>query len=492
VILRNLFALALLLAGSVCAGAQSRARVVPAPTPSAGAQTKKRAVQKPRAGAQGKTKVTPKAKAKAKVTPKAPASRQKRRVAPPPRVVRTPVPADTNAAASAAGKGLAVTLITFGVGQEVWERFGHNALWIHDESAGTDIAYNWGLFDFEQPDFVKRFLTGDTHYWMAGEEALRMVSNYRSIGRAATLQRLNLTPAQAARLRDFVQNNAREENKYYRYDYFRDNCSTRLRDALDLALGGALRAATDTMRTPLTYRSESVRLTDGDLPIETGIDLALGRPADVPLTAWESFFVPMRMRDGLRRVTVPGPNGAMVPLVTDEQVIPPTPGTVEFKEAPVSPDLTPRCLITGVLLALLVFVLRIMMYSRRAAAWGLALFAAAWSLLSGALGVILLLAWFTTRHVFWAYNENVLIVSPLSLLLVVLAPAALLSARGVGKARVIAWLVAGQGLVAVVLALQPGGQDNQALVALFFPVHLALAWALSKPLPVREKTTPTE
>ena len=165
---------------------------------------------------------------------------------------------------------------------------------------GTDVAYNWGLFSFRQPRFLRRFLTGDTRYWMGGEDANAMVDFYRRLGRPITLQRLESHAGAEAALRDFLRWNALEENKYYRYDYFLDNCSTRLRDALDRALGGALRAATDSIRTPLSYRRESVRLTDGDRPIQTGIDIALGRPADAPLTMWESFFIPMRLRDALR------------------------------------------------------------------------------------------------------------------------------------------------------------------------------------------------
>ena len=160
-----------------------------------------------------------------------------------------------------------------------------------------------------------------------------MIEQYRALGRPITLQRLNLTPAQKLALRDFLRWNEQEENRYYRYDYFRDNCSTRLRDALDRALGGALRAATDTIRTPLTYRRESVRLTDGDRPVQTGIDIALGRPADVPLTRWESFFIPMRLRDAIRDVTLPiGPGGAPVPLVAEERQIAPLPGTTIVPE----------------------------------------------------------------------------------------------------------------------------------------------------------------
>jgi hypothetical protein len=393
----------------------------------------------------------------------------------------------TRAASAAAptaepGSELEVTLMTFGLGEEVFERFGHNALWIHDGARGIDVAYNWGLFSFRQPHFLQRFLTGDTRYWMGGEDANLMIEQYRALGRPLTLQRLNLTPAQKLALRDFLRWNEQEENRYYRYDYFRDNCSTRLRDALDRALGGALRAATDTIRTPLTYRRESVRLTDGDRPIQTGIDIALGRPADAPLTVWESFFIPMRLRDAIRDVTLPiGSGGAPVRLVAEERQIAPLPGTTIVPERATSPRLVWRLLFVGVVLAAMLAVIRIMAMSRRGAAWGFALVAMVWSLLCGVIGVILVLAWTATRHVFWAWNENLLQLSPLSLALVVLVPLALLRGRAQRAARVVAAVVLLLSLFGALFALIPGGQENRAIVAMFLPVHLVLAWALALP-----------
>ena len=375
---------------------------------------------------------------------------------------------------------LTVTLVTFGQGEEVFERFGHDALWFHDDATGMDTAYHWGLFDFNEPHFVARFVSGDTHYSMGGEYAVAMIDRERRTGRTVTLQRLNLAPAQAAALLAFVRWNALEENRYYRYDYFRDNCATRLRDALDGALGGMLKARFDTARTTLSYRSESVRLTDGDRPAQLGIDLALGQPADRHLTVWESFFIPMRFRDALRGVQVATSTGGVVPLVAQEMQLPVLPGTPHIDEIPDAPSLVLRYLFVGVILAAVVVGLRVMMVTRRSAAWGLALFAAGWNLVCGVVGVLISLAWFATRHVFWARNENLLLLSPFCLALVLLVPMALLSFRAERAARNTAWVVAALGLLAALLAIIPGGQRNGAIVALLLPAHLALAWALSR------------
>jgi len=392
--------------------------------------------------------------------------------------------------AAPVGDDLEIMLATFGLGQEVFERFGHNAIWVHDRATGTDSTYDWGNFSFRQPGFIRRFLTGDTRYSMEARDANAMVEYYRSLGRPVTVQRLNLTADEKRRLRDFLRWNALEENKYYRYDYFLDNCSTRLRDALDRVLGGALRAASDTARTPLSYRRESVRLTDGVRLMQTGIDIALGRPADAPLTAWESFFIPMRLRDALRGLSVPnGAGGARVPLVAGERMLEPYPGTPRVVELESAPRLFWRLLLVGVVLGALVAGIRVMAVSRRGAVWGLALVTAAWSLLCGLIGVLILLAWTATRHVFWAWNENLFLASPLSLLLVVLLPMTLLSGRAVRATRAVTFAVLALSLVGLLLALIPGGQENGAIVALFLPVHLAIAWSLLRPAVVAPRAT---
>jgi hypothetical protein len=123
--------------------------------------------------------------------------------------------------------------------------------------------------------------------------------------------------------------------------------------------------------------------------------------------------------------------------------------------------------------------------SRRGAAWGLALFGMLWSLAGGIIGTLLLYMWLFTRHVFWAWNENLLLLSPLALLLVVFLPAALLRSRAVRRTRVITFILAMLGVLALLLALLPGGQANLAIVALVLPVQLALAWALTLPFPER-------
>ena len=133
-----------------------------------------------------------------------------------------------------------ISVLTFSPGEIYWQRFGHNALLVREQ--GRAVVYNYGIFDFQQEDFLLNFARGRMQYLLAQEPFAQTLALYRHEGRAVVEQQLDLTPEQAIALRDFLVINALPENAEYRYDYFLSNCSTKLRDAIDLALDGQLRA----------------------------------------------------------------------------------------------------------------------------------------------------------------------------------------------------------------------------------------------------------
>lgn len=389
----------------------------------------------------------------------------------PPPALRAP--ADTVAAA-----GLRVYLLTFGPGDAIWERFGHNAIWVHDEASGTDLAYNWGIFDFRQPGFLRRFLVGDPLYSTEAFPAQAMTEFYAQSDRSTWMQELALPAEQRVALRDFVEWNARPENKLYRYDYFRDNCSTRVRDALDRALGGALRRAlADT--TELTYRSESLRLMAGLIPAYAGMDVALGEPADRPLTRWEAGFIPMRLRDAVRTVRVPDGRGGVRPLVASEREL----YTARRPAEDATPPLRlPWFLLFGVgVAALIVFLTRRAERGGRGARRGVATLGAASGALDGIFGLVLTLAWAATSHFAWYRNENLFQFSPIALFLAVAFPLALrarASERSMRAARRLTAALAALSVLGFLIQVLPGfDQSNGSIIAAAMPVHLALAWA---------------
>jgi hypothetical protein len=370
--------------------------------------------------------------------------------------------------------GLQVTLLTIGEGAPLWEKFGHNALWFTDPSRGIDVAYNWGIFDFAEPGFLRRFLSGDNRYWVEGYPGAQLVEYYRRSDRTITVQRLNFTPAQAERAYQFAQWNAREENKFYRYDYFRDNCSTRVRDVVDYALGGALKRATASTRVRRSYRSESVRLMDDMKLLQLGIFTALGQPADRPLTVWEAMFIPMAMRDAIRLVRVPAAGASSgASLVAQERVVY---ESERHRERSDPPTLWIAYLIAGVLLGAEFFAVGRIGRRTRSMDVVFRVEVALWAFLTGVLGLVLLLAWTSTRHVFWFRNENLLLFNPLSLFLAVAALASIWKPHLARAAAVLSAAIALASVTALLLkALPVFTQDNIALVLLILPPSVAIA-----------------
>lgn len=153
-----------------------------------------------------------------------------------------------------------IGVITMAPGEIFFERFGHNAIVVADPASGQATSYNFGYFEPEEPDFVARFARGRMMYWLVAMPLEQDLAYYREVGRGVTLQWLDLEPAQAQALAESLAERARPENARYRYDYFTSNCSTQVRDALDMAMGGALKSQLAGRSRGNTFRSESVRL----------------------------------------------------------------------------------------------------------------------------------------------------------------------------------------------------------------------------------------
>lgn len=379
------------------------------------------------------------------------------------------------------GASLRVSVLTIGPGNEVFERFGHNAIRIQDGLTGMDLAYNWGMFSFKEPNFLGRFLSGDTRYWVEAFPTTWMIESYVAEDREITEQVLALTEEQRTALAALVVRSAQIENRYYRYDYFRDNCSTRVRDMIDSVLAGSLERRFAIMTTDWTYRSEAVRLTTPDAFAQAGIELALGPRADVPMTAWESMFIPMRLRDDLRHVTVPGADGTPVPLVMEEALI--------YKATRAAEPAERRGLTLGAwgpILGAWMLIFAPLAVGRRAKTRiPAAVMSALWYGVTGIVGTLILAMWLGSAHVFWYRNLNLLLVSPIGLVAMVAVTRSILRGEASKLARwsVLAILI--QALLAVLLALG-GPQRLAGPLLLLLPAHLGMiiAYGLhTKPVP---------
>ncbi|PKM01713.1 MAG: hypothetical protein CVV17_06700, partial [Gammaproteobacteria bacterium HGW-Gammaproteobacteria-7] len=306
------------------------------------------------------------------------------------------------------GASLQTFLVTMGPGADVYERFGHNAIWIRDTTSGLDLVYNYGTFDFDEPGFVGRFVFGRPRYWLdvgTIDGTLRLYA-YRQ--RDVVVQELALSPAKRAELAIRLAENILPANRSYDYDYYRDNCSTRVRDILDLVLGGALRRTTAGVPGEGTLRFHTQRSVSNDPAMYLGILAAFGPSVDRPLDQWGEMFLPAKVQQRVRELRVPDGRGGEMPLVLREDTLL---AVGAFAVESGRPDWSGPLFGAGVLIALASLTGMI----RGAGGIPGRLVAGAWLLTSGIGGGILLFLWFATDHRAATGNLNLLLLSPLAL-----------------------------------------------------------------------------
>ncbi len=369
------------------------------------------------------------------------------------------------------GSELTVTLLTFEPGGRVWERFGHNALWLHDVATGSDALYDYGRFSFQRPHFTLRFIQGRMWYSMGYESNVAgMVAAYHGQGRKIWAQELDLTPTQRVGLRTFLEWNIQPEHAEYYYDYYRDNCSTRIRDAIDSVLGGAIRRYAE-QGSGMSWRDETRRLNQHNVALYSGLLVALGQPVDAEMSRWEQMFLPMRLREHLDSVRIPGPAGVTRPVVKSEQVIA-AGGSWPVPERPSNwlwGYLVTGLLFGGVLVAL----------GRTRAFVPLAML---WALLAGVLGGLLAWFWVFSHHGATYRNENLLPLNLVALALAVALPGvAFQRARALRVARRLALLLTLLGALGLLLKLLPWfRQHNLEVLALALPLHAGVWLGLER------------
>ncbi|MGE8262559.1 MAG: DUF4105 domain-containing protein, partial [Stenotrophomonas sp.] len=164
------------------------------------------------------------------------------------------------AAPAPAAEAPRIGVVTMQPGEIFFERFGHDALVVVDPVTGDATSYNFGYFDPSESDFIGNFVRGDMMYYLVALPLGQDLSYYQESGRGASVQWLDLTPAQSRTLAASLAERAKPENARYHYDYYTANCATMVRDAIDGALGGGLHSQLSGRSRGNTYRSESVRL----------------------------------------------------------------------------------------------------------------------------------------------------------------------------------------------------------------------------------------
>lgn len=390
------------------------------------------------------------------------------------------------ARASEPGDSLTISLLTMGAGEHPFTKFGHSALWVHDAATGRDEIYNYGTFAFDSPTLFLDSAQGKLPYWLSVQSLGGTLRSYGEAQRSLLASELELTPAERDALYAALRENERPENRYYRYDFYRDNCATRVRDAIDRVIGGQIHAQSQKPAR-MSFRAHTLRLVADDPVLYSALDLAVGRGTDSPITFWDEGFLPSRLRDLLLNTSV-ARGGQTLPLVRSERLL--LPSSLPEPRA-VPPDWIGRYFRVGVALAALFAALGLAAHYGGRLRGALAVAFMALGLPLGLVGCALCYLTFISWHFAAANNYNVLLVPPWLLLLVVAGPS---MARGRAWAWGLArWLVSSTLLCCVaavaIHAVQRNPQQNWPELAFALPLWLgagAAAWlgSASAPSPV--------
>lgn len=215
-----------------------------------------------------------------------------------------------------------VSLMTCAPGQEIYSLFGHTAIRYEDPVRGIDVVFNYGMFSFDTPNFVGRFVKGETDYRLGVTEYPYFSMEYAMRGSAVYQQTLNLAPEEKLKLWEILEENYRPENRVYRYNFFFDNCTTRARDKIEECINGTV--LYEESNRSLSFRDIVHEYTAGFPWSELGIDLCIGRDADRIANEREQMFAPFYLLHALDSAKIVSADGQTVRTLVErtEQVLP--------------------------------------------------------------------------------------------------------------------------------------------------------------------------
>lgn len=294
-----------------------------------------------------------------------------------------------------------VSLITCSAGNEGYTSFGHSAIRLVDDSNYVDWVFNYGTFDFDQPNFYQNFVKGRLLYFLSVEHFVRFKSVYIQENRSIKEQILNLDKAQKQLVADYLMVNAEPENREYLYEFLYNNCSSILVDVIENALNTHIVfdtiVADTTFRELIDYYMAEAEWSD------FGIDLLLGKPVDIEAGYKGRMFLPNELSKAFSKATLNGQ--PLAPQVTTLYE-----GTIKrYKEDFI---LTPQALFWILLFVALILKLY---YPDRIISQIIPFI---FIFLSGIIGVILVLMWAFTDHITSVWNLNLLWALPFNIIMV--------------------------------------------------------------------------
>ena len=298
-----------------------------------------------------------------------------------------------------------LSLITCSPGPQIYALFGHTAIRLVDPTRGLDIVFNYGMFNFNKPNFYLKFIQGATDYELGAYETKYFLPEYRERNSSVTEQMLNLTTVEKQQLADALFVNYQPENREYRYNFVYDNCSTRPRDKILSVIKD--KVVYDYVSEPQTFRNWVGTYTGENTWAKFGIDMLLGREADELSTRWSSMFLPEVLCREFGAVKIIAHDGTTRSLVNAEKIIVHRQDSIvktNFLQLPITVTLT--VLLLGVFL---------IFYEKRRKKY-YKIIDSVLLIVSGLAGVIIFYLMFFSVHPLVHSNFNLLWCNPLNVL----------------------------------------------------------------------------
>lgn len=295
-----------------------------------------------------------------------------------------------------------ISLLTCQPHDEVYSLYGHTAIHLYDRRGkGFDAAFNYGVFNFNAPFFVARFVFGLTDYELGAYPYSLFLKEYQHFGSMVTEQVLNLTPAEKEQLYAALMENAKPENSVYRYNYFYNNCTTKARDIIEQCINGRVEYTGNENYTP-TYRDMVHEMTRNNPWASWGNDLLLGIKADQATDQRQQEFLPGNLMHDFDHAQI-YENGTYRPLVKERRIAVPAGVQVRQEGFPLTPL---QCFVALLVISLIVF----------AAEWKKQKSFLLWDILlmivSGTIGLVLFLMLFS-QHPTVSLNLQIILFNPI-------------------------------------------------------------------------------
>jgi hypothetical protein len=312
-----------------------------------------------------------------------------------------------------------ISVLTIGSGHLLNDSFGHNAIRVKDSLYNFDLVFDYGRYDFESKGFYLNFARGKLDYMVGRSVFEDFLSFYKYQNRQVNEQQLNLNTKQKTAFYNFLTENMKPEKRYYPYDFFYNNCATKITDAIESILADQIKYS-----PPIAFKKETFRnLIRSDLNINSwgslAIDIALGSKIDQKATIKEHVFLPKNLYLLLENSIAASTN---LKIVKKSKLLNSSTATTKTSEGLFSP------LAILSLIALLILFITFNDYKKnnRSIWLDVILFA-----FTGFVGLILLLLWFATDHEATAYNYNLLWAFAINLLFIPSILKTQLSNRGI-------------------------------------------------------------